>query len=99
MKRGHENGCVSGSHGGRILCLQFCLWLHRSQKSVSAPRQGFHVAWAGSRISQRLPQLVYGGVQAVVKIHEGVGWPQLLAKLLARDDLSGAVQKIKENLK
>ena len=49
--------------------------LHRGQETVSPPGQGFHVTRAGGRVSQRFPQFVDRGIQAVVEIHEGVGRP------------------------
>jgi hypothetical protein len=35
----------------------------------------------------------------VVEIHEGVGWPQLLAQLFARDHLAGALEQQGQHLK
>src|ERR1700730_2041249 len=72
--------------------------LHRCYEAISAPRKGLDIARTGGRIAQDLAQFINGGVQAVVEIHEGIGGPELLAQLFARDDISGALKQQGEYL-
>ena len=67
-------------------------------KSIPAARQGLDVARTGCGIAKGLAQLVYGGVQAVVEIDEGVGGPELLLQLLAGDHVAGALQQQRQHL-
>src|SRR5436309_8739032 len=69
------------------------------QEAVSAPRHGLQVSGAGGGISQRFPQLIYCGVQAVIEVNECVGRPQLLTQLFARNDFSRMLQQVSEHLK
>src|SRR5277367_2003168 len=68
-------------------------------EAVSAAGQGFDEAWVGCGIAQRLANLVYGGIQAVIEIHKGVGGPDGLAEAFASDDLSGILEECGEDLK
>jgi uncharacterized protein (DUF1786 family) len=72
--------------------------LHWSDKAISAAGQGFDVARTRSRVAQSLAQLIDGGVQAVVEIDEGIGGPELLAHLLARNHIAGTLEKQGQHL-
>ena len=67
--------------------------LHRGDEAVTAAGQRLDIAGTGGGIAERLAQLVYGRVQAVVEIDEGVGGPEFLAQLFAGDYLAGAVKQ------
>src|ERR1700740_3119046 len=72
--------------------------LHGSDKSISAPGEGLHVARRRGGVSEGFPHLVDGGVQAMIEVDEGIGCPQLLAQLFASDHVSGAFQKKSQDL-
>src|SRR5215472_6216177 len=67
--------------------------LNYADEPIAPPRQGFHEARRLSGVSQGVSQSLHGTVQAVVKIHEGVGRPQSLLDLLARYQLTGTLQQ------
>ncbi len=56
-------------------------------------RQRFDKPWAFRRIIQRRPQPLHGVVQALLKVHKGVGWPELLLQFLSGDGLAGTMQE------
>ena len=72
--------------------------LHGGDEAVSAAGEGFDVTGAGSGISQGFAHLVNGSVEAVVEVDEGVGGPELLLQLFARDDVSGMIEEQSEHL-
>jgi len=46
------------------------------QEAVSALVKRLHVAWLLGGIVERLPELLHGGVEPMLEVHEGVGRPQ-----------------------
>ena len=50
------------------------------------------------RIIESLPEPLHGRVQAMFKIHVGVSGPESLAKLVARNQLAGILEKAEKNL-
>ncbi len=50
------------------------------------------------RIPQRLPQLVHGRVQALLKIDEGSPLPQMPLQLFAAEDLARLLEQNREDL-
>ena len=68
------------------------------QETVAAPRQGFDESWIVGGIAQSVPEALYGGVQAMVKVDERVGRPESLLEFIAAHDLPGAFEKHGEEL-
>jgi len=50
-------------------------------------------------VAQRLPQFPESCAKTLVKINEGIGWPQLAANFVAADHFSGAVQQHEKKLR
>src|SRR4051794_9270324 len=73
--------------------------LQGRDEAVSLAGYRLDVARTGSGIAQRFANLVNRRVQAVIKVHEGVGRPELLLQLFASHDLSGALEQQREDLK
>jgi hypothetical protein len=71
--------------------------VQRPNKPVTPPRHGFDVAWVFGGIAKRPPQLIDGGVEAVLEIDEGPFPPDLLAQLLACHHLAGTLEQEKQN--
>ncbi len=72
--------------------------LNRRNEPVPAPRHRLHKPRAVGGIIQRLAQPVYGRVQAVVKINEGVARPHPFLQLFASDHLPGGLKQCLQNL-
>jgi hypothetical protein len=49
-------------------------------------------------IPQRLAKLFHGGVDAVFKVNEGIGGPELLLELFPRHYFAGPLEEHSENL-
>src|SRR3954453_2056479 len=65
----------------------------RGQKTVTSARNGLHESGLFGRVAQGIAEAPDCGVQAVVEIDKSVGWPESLAYLFARHDLSRTFQK------
>src|SRR5437867_1888690 len=65
---------------------------------VPVPRNRFYIPRIVRGISQRRPQFGHRLVQAAIKIHERVGWPELFPQLFAGDHFPRMFQKQRENL-
>src|SRR6202007_47904 len=72
--------------------------LHGSDKSISAPGEGLHVARRRGGVSEGFPHLVDGGVQAMIEVDESVGRPKFLAALIASHNVSRAFQEKRQDL-
>jgi hypothetical protein len=78
-------------------------WSYRRQsdladEAVTAAGQSLDQAGFVGGVPQDLPQAVHCGIQAVVKVHKGVGRPQNLPQLLAGDQSPGTFQQHFKNL-
>src|SRR6185369_1515573 len=62
-------------------------------ESIAAARQRFYEPRRFSRIAERLAQALHRSVDAVVEVDDGVAGPELLAKLLAGDEIARMLQK------
>jgi hypothetical protein len=72
---------------------------NRSNESVAAAWQGLDESWLLGGIAERLAQAVYGGIQAMLKIAEGIAWPELLLQLFAGDQFSRPTEQRRQNVK
>src|SRR5208283_2449490 len=70
---------------------------NRSDKAVSAPRNGFNEPGIIRIIRQCLTQFVDRDTKPMLKIHERVRRPQLLTQLLAGNYFSSTSQKDSQN--
>ena len=80
-----------------------CTWnyadtVHRRNEPVAAPGQRLDEPGIARRIAQRFTNPVYGGVDSVFIVDEGVVRPQGAANLLARHQLSRALQQKHQDL-
>ena len=66
-------------------------------EAIALLRDGFDVERLVGRITQGLAELHDRSIQTVVEIDEGVGRPEMLAQLLARDHLPGVLQQQEQN--
>jgi hypothetical protein len=54
--------------------------------------------WVLGVIPQRLAQFIHGGVNAVFKVNEGIGGPELLLDLFPRHHFAGPPEERGQNL-
>jgi hypothetical protein len=73
--------------------------LQAPNEPVSACRHCLDVPGVLSRITQRPPELVYGGVQPALEIDEGAFVPKLLPQLVPGNQVAGMFQQQKQNPK
>jgi len=66
---------------------------HFAHEAVSAAGDSLNKSRIGGGIAQDFPNLVYRGVQAVVKIYKRVGRPETLAQILSSDNAASAFEK------
>jgi len=59
----------------------------RRNETITPSRQRFDETRALGVVSQNIAQAIDGVIQAVVELDEGIGGPERLPKLLARDHL------------
>jgi hypothetical protein len=52
-----------------------------------------NVVWRVSFVAERLTQFLDRGIQTVIEVDEGIGGPEALANLIARDQLPGLLQQ------
>src|SRR5215469_8738094 len=76
---------LGASGNGRGIIKQATDW---SNKAISAPRQSLYESWILSLIGQYFTQPLYRSVDAVVKINECVGRPELIAQFITRHRLT-----------
>src|SRR3954471_10008640 len=67
-------------------------------KPVSAPGKSLNEPRIARGISQRLANLVDGCVEPMFEVDERVRWPEALAKLFARDQVSRTSKQRRQNL-
>src|SRR5256885_3715224 len=67
--------------------------LDAANEAITAARQRFDQPRFLSGFTERLTQFLDGCVQAMVKIHERIIGPELLAQLFAGDQISWMLQK------
>src|SRR6266849_11037518 len=94
-KRKHSNGLDRGAtyRNGPARSVDRC------EEAIATARQGFHESRIFRRITQRLPQLIYCLIQAMIEIDERVGRPKLAAQFLPSNYLAGLLQQHRQNLK
>ncbi|HEY2468484.1 MAG TPA: hypothetical protein VGI45_11705 [Terracidiphilus sp.] len=61
-------------------------------------RQRRDESWILGVVSQRLPQFLYSGIDTVLKVYEGIGWPKLLPDLFPRYHVAGPLDERGQNL-
>ena len=71
---------------------------HWSDETVTPARQGFYIPGIVGSISERVPETLDGGVQAMIEVHERVRWPELGVQFFAGDHLPWSVKKGQEYL-
>ncbi len=67
--------------------------LDLTQKAVPPPCHGFDITRIVGRFPERVAQLLNGGVDAVIELHDGVVRPKAEANLLAQHHLAGMLQQ------
>jgi hypothetical protein len=75
---------------------QVSQWLN---KPIATSSNRLDVFRAFRGIIQSFAEAGNGAVEAVVKVHEGLGRPKLLTQLLACDGFAGALEQHGQNLK
>ena len=83
------------------LCLdrpvQHCKICHRivnrRDETVALASECLDEAWRFGRVTQRRPESLDGGVEAVLEIHERLGWPEPLLQLLTIDYFAGTLDE------
>ena len=66
---------------------------------VAAARDGFDKPRRVGRVPESVTQPLDNDVQTVLKIDEGVFWPEPLSQLLTSDELAGVLEQQCERLK
>ncbi len=89
-------GCCRSCDGAFSLRSSDWTWFDLADESIAAAWQGLDVARTVSGVMQCVAQPLHGRVEAVLEIYERIVRPQALAKLVAGDQLTGAVQKGEE---
>ena len=70
----------------------------RTNPAVAATRDGLDEARVLGGVVERLTQLVYGAVEPVVEVHEGVGRPQADTELVPCDQLARTLEERAQDL-
>jgi hypothetical protein len=68
-----------------------------SDEAIAFSGYGFDVERLVGRIAQSFPELHNRSIQAVIEIDEGIGRPEMLAQLFARDHLPGVFEQQEQN--
>src|SRR6267378_676013 len=89
---------IAGWRGGSFRNRRFHA-IHRRDESVSATSKSLDETRIGRGIAQRLANLVYSSIQAVIEIDERIGRPDLLPQVITRNHTPGIFQQHAENLK
>ena len=66
----------------------------RSKKSITTPSDSFDESRIIGGVTQGIAQAANGGVEAVVKIDEGVGRPEAVPQFFPGDDFAGFFEKL-----
>jgi hypothetical protein len=72
--------------------------LNRGDKTIPTPWQGLDEPWILGVIPECFPQFFHSSINAVFKIYEGIGWPELLLDLLPRHHFAGPLDERGKNL-
>ncbi len=80
---------------GHLGCASLCC----PNKPVTLARDGLNVSRCVGRIAECAPQPIHGDIQTVLEIDIPAVLPDLVAKLLASDQLSRTVQQSYKDLK
>jgi hypothetical protein len=72
---------------------------HRRNKTITAPRDGFHEAWVVRGVAENFSQSHYCIVQPVVKIYESVPLPETIAQLISGDNFALILKEYDQDLK
>ena len=72
--------------------------LNRGDQTIAAPWQGLDEPWILGVIPKCLAQFFHSRINAVFKIYEGVGGPELLLNLLPRHHFAGPLDERSKNL-
>src|SRR5215471_12851559 len=67
--------------------------IDRPDEAIPSPGYGLNEAGTLSVVIQRRPKPFHGIVQALLKVHERVGRPQLLLQLFSGDGLARTLQQ------
>ena len=70
--------------------------MYLTEEAVAPAADGLYIAGLLGVVVEGFSEFLYGGVQAVLKDDGGIGWPEVLLDLMARDDLTGALGEIGE---
>jgi hypothetical protein len=79
--------------------LEWFLPFDRGNELVTATANRSHEAGPVGVVVEGLTEFVDGSVQAVVKVHEGVGGPESVTELVPLDHLARTFQKNLKNVK
>jgi hypothetical protein len=71
--------------------------LHRRDEPVPPAGECFYVAGLIRGVSQRLPQLVYRGIQTLLEIYKCRAAPKVLLQVFTADDLAVPFHQNREN--
>ena len=71
---------------------------HRHDQPIAAPPDRFDVLGLVGRVTQRLPQLLDGSVDAVVELYDRVVGPQPLLDLVERHDVAATLDQHQQDL-
>src|SRR5262249_15635023 len=93
----------SGEHfvfryGESSVRLRNCVPIQGADETVPSPRHSFHITRIFSRLAQGIPKPLYSGVNAVIKLDDGVIRPQSLPYLLPQDYSPRLNQQHSQNL-
>jgi hypothetical protein len=72
--------------------------LNRGDQTIPAPWQGLDEPWILGVIPECLAQFFHSSINAVFKIYEGIGGPELLLNLLPRHHFAGPLDERGKNL-
>src|ERR1700719_1141542 len=69
-----------------------------SEKSITAPRQSLYKSRIVGGVIKSPAKPFHGRIKTVFEVHVSVGGPEFSAKLFARNQLTGTLQKADQNL-
>jgi hypothetical protein len=82
-----------GFNSGRTGLAIWCTVFNGEDKAIAELGKGFDKAGFSCRVIQNAAELLDRSVQTVFEVHKGIRWPELLTKLLASNDIAGAVEQ------
>jgi hypothetical protein len=66
-------------------------------KPISSPGQCLDVLWGIGFVAECFPQFLYGGIEAVLEVDEGVGGPDPFLEFFAGDEFAGIFEQNSED--